>query len=66
MFVFQQHSEPAHLARNTVRLLRSKTPKPWFHMLVFYFDMEARLKWNKIILAAITTVFHFRRDSILK
>jgi len=28
---------------------------------VFYFNMEPRLKWNKIILAANIIVFHFRR-----
>jgi len=30
---------------------------------VFYFNMEPRLKWNKIILAAKIIWFHFRRGS---
>jgi len=30
-------------------------------MLVFYFNMEPRVKWNKIILADKTILFHFRR-----
>jgi len=29
--------------------------------LVFYFNTEPRLKWNKIILAAEIILFHFRR-----
>jgi len=28
--------------------------------------MEPRLKWNRIILAAKTILFHFRRGSMLK
>jgi len=31
-----------------------------------YFNTEPRLQWNKIILAAETFLFHFRRGSILK
>ena len=39
--------------------------KPWFHVkiklcyriIVFYFNMEPRLKWNKIILAAKIILF---------
>jgi len=34
--------------------------------LVFYFNMEPRLKLNKIILVAKTILFHFRRGSMLK
>jgi len=33
---------------------------------VFYFNMEPRLKWNKIVLAAKIVLFHFRRGSMLK
>jgi len=33
---------------------------------VFYFNMEPRLKWNKIILAANAILFHFRRSFKLK
>jgi len=48
--------------------------KPWFHVkiklfqriLVFYFNMERRLKWNKIILAAKIILFYFKRGSVLK
>ena len=44
--------------------------KPWFYVkvklfyriLVFYFNMEPRLKWNKIVLAAKIILFHFRPD----
>jgi len=28
---------------------------------MFYFNMEPRLKWNKIVLAAKTFLFYFRR-----
>jgi len=31
-------------------------------MLVFYFNMEPRVKWNKIIFAAKIVLFHFRRQ----
>jgi len=31
-----------------------------------YFNTEPRLKWNEIILAAKTILFHFRRGSVLK
>jgi len=34
-------------------------------MLVFYFNTEPRLKWNKIILVAKRILFHFRRGSML-
>jgi len=33
---------------------------------VFYFNTEPHLKGNKIILAAETILFHFRRGSMLK
>ena len=36
------------------------------NVLVFYFNTEPRLKWNKNVLAAKTFLFHFRRDSVLK
>jgi len=33
---------------------------------MFCFNMEPRLKWNNIVLAAKTFLFHFRRGSVLK
>ena len=36
------------------------------NILVFYFNTEPRLKWNKIILAAKIILFHFRRGFMLK
>jgi len=33
---------------------------------IICFNMEPRLKWNNIILAARIILFHFRRDSMLK
>jgi len=33
---------------------------------VFYFNIELRLKSNKIVLAAKIILFHFRRGSMLK
>ena len=33
---------------------------------MFYFNMEPRLNWNKIILAAKIILFPFRRGSMLK
>ena len=35
-------------------------------MLVFYFNVEPRLNWNLIILAAKAILFHFKRGSMLK
>jgi len=35
-------------------------------MLVFDFNTEPRLKWNKIILDAKIILFHFRRGFVLK
>jgi len=34
--------------------------------VVFYFNMEPRLKWNKILLAVKIIIFHFRGGSVLK
>jgi len=33
---------------------------------MFYFNMEPRMKWNKIVLAAKTFFFHLGRGSVLK
>ena len=35
-------------------------------LLSAYFNMEAPLKWNKIILAAKIILFHLRRGFMLK
>jgi len=48
-------------SRNEIKLF-SKILK----CLVFYFNTEPRLKWNKIVLAAKTILFHLRRGSVLK
>jgi len=40
--------------------------KEFENVLVFYFNMEPRLKWNKIVLAAKTILFRFRRGFMLK
>jgi len=53
---------------DSVILLSISLLKPWLHVkiklfwriLVFYFNMEPRLKWNKIILAAKIILFHCR------
>ena len=34
------------------------------NVLVFYFNTEPLVKWNKIIVAAKIILFHFRRGSV--
>jgi len=38
--------------------------KLFLKILVFYFNMEPRLEWNKIILAAKIILFHFGGGSL--